>query len=307
MSNPITKNAQSEVPTEILPKGAMALLRLTGKRPRTVRLKFFAGPVKISGPWQTDAVSVSGTCISRDTNHWVGSDGESNVTITETWDRPVAVASRYSKKSFATIYLGNLNELCPEDGAEISPKLLGVLWEAANIIAKPAEVRVETTTVSPGPFNVLAEEVVTYHQEVPLHLRGSRNDLPENPTVEKNAEYWQNVACAMSFDNGLREGREQREVEAIEAAERADDEASFVEKRKTWVCSSPTTGTETSDEMPGDHRGRQERTQLQRPLQGLHCAQVEALQQGGCEHLRPPPSLLDAHPPLPGGVHQRIG
>lgn len=144
-----------------LPKSIKALVALTGRRARTVRVEFSAGPATVHGAWRTDAKSF-GKVVQSETNNWTGDDGEPNVSVTEVWDAPVAqdtTGSWSGAKAHVTVTIGNLRELCPADASVVTPEMLDVLFKAS--VSTPVEATGKAIeTASPGPFNDLTEDKV---------------------------------------------------------------------------------------------------------------------------------------------------
>lgn len=146
------------------------LLNRVDVRPLKVTLHFHAGMVEVSGAWRVDVHTVNGTCANEEVTHWTGSDGEPNTFVKQWWTAPVVVVeqgmNRHGKyRPTLHLHIGNLNELCPERAAELTPAQLDLLWQVArsNTVA-PSQIR-KASYAEPGPFNSLTETTLT-HEEV---------------------------------------------------------------------------------------------------------------------------------------------
>jgi len=143
--------------TSEIPDGMRDLVRLTGRRPRRVVVEFQEGPATVSGAWAVDTHALSDNLQSRNVNHWTGSDGEPNTSVTETYSSPVVRINTSGRFVVAIVTLGNLAELVPT--ANITPDQLADMWRASNEVKPRPEATVyEVQTASPGPFNDLKEE-----------------------------------------------------------------------------------------------------------------------------------------------------
>ncbi len=151
--------------TSELPKSVKALVALTGRRPRNVRIEFLEGPTEVGGAWHTDAKSFGKVIGSTETN-WTGSDGEPNTWVTEQWSAPVAKdTTNFGKAGYVflgvsvKVVIGNLRELCPTRAVTATHLDLLMTQSVTGPAAEGTGVAVEIC--EPGPFNNLTESVVT--------------------------------------------------------------------------------------------------------------------------------------------------
>lgn len=168
--------------TSELPQSVRDLVALTGRRPRSVIVELQAGPATVRGAWHTDAKSF-GKVVQSETNNWVGSDGEPNVSVTEVWDAPVAqdiTGYSSSAKTKVRVTIGNLRELCPTDPEAVTPEMLDLLFKASvSTLVEATGKAVETA--SPGPFNDLTEDKV-----VGVKVIGPDTTQPAPPVIKTN-------------------------------------------------------------------------------------------------------------------------
>lgn len=142
-----------QLATSTLPTVLKTLVKSTGFRPASVTVELYAEAAQVYRTWRTGSVfTVAGARkLASNTEHWMGSDGESNSGTTEDYSLPIAIT--YPKcgarsKNEVCIAIGNLKG-CPGlalidpngEGKAVPTSLLGAVteWSLVNESTLPSE------------------------------------------------------------------------------------------------------------------------------------------------------------------------
>lgn len=103
---------------------ALALAAAGRSKVFSVSIDFSTALASVSFGWRADDAVTLGELMHRKTNNWTGSDGESNVTVTDSYSAPVAVARKLQRSGVAVaISVGNLT---PEQLEQLSAALFSM-------------------------------------------------------------------------------------------------------------------------------------------------------------------------------------